>query len=229
MDCEKIERYVSDLLRLSGLDMEEGSASGTLLFHAYVAVAMYELMDAEERALIKGMQRRMKYFFSSNFSLKERKRKTEKEILPPTPLSIEKEKKEKEEKQRERAGREISLEFSDFETRLNDFKMKVWNARGNIDTEMLNEFFFYWTDVNPKTGRMRFEEKRYFKVENQLKLWKENEFTSKNAAAKMRLNKARQKQTQERRPRNNRRLLPFANRRTPSARRGRRRAVRSRC
>ena len=75
--------------------------------------------------------------------------------------------------------------------------MKVWNARGNIDTEMLNEFFFYWTDVNPKTGRMRFEEKRYFKVENQLKLWKENEFTSKNAAAKMRLNKARQKQTQE--------------------------------
>ena len=197
IEYEKIERYVSDLLRLSGLDMEEGSASGTLLFHAYVAVAMYELMDAEERALIKGMQRRMKYFFSSNFSLKERKRKTEKEILPPTPLSIEKEKKEKEEKQRERAGREISLEFSDFETRLNDFKMKVWNARGNIDTEMLNEFFFYWTDVNPKTGRMRFEEKRYFKVENQLKLWKENEFTSKNAAAKMRLNKARQKQTQE--------------------------------
>ena len=49
-EYEKIERYVSDLLRLSGLDMEEGSASGTLLFHAYVAVAMYELMDAEERA-----------------------------------------------------------------------------------------------------------------------------------------------------------------------------------
>ena len=85
IEYEKIERYVSDLLRLSGLDMEEGSASGTLLFHAYVAVAMYELMDAEERALIKGMQRRMKYFFSSNFSLKERKRKTEKEILPLPP------------------------------------------------------------------------------------------------------------------------------------------------
>ena len=81
MDCEKIERYVSDLLRLSGLDMEEGSASGTLLFHAYVAVAMFELMDANERALVKGVQRRMKYFFSSNFNLKERKRKTAKEIL----------------------------------------------------------------------------------------------------------------------------------------------------
>ena len=112
-DCEKIKRYVLDLLRLSGLDLEGESAAGTLLFHAYVAVAMFELMDANERALIKGMQRRMKYFFSSNFNLKERKRKTEKEILPPTPLSIEKENKEKEEKTREIAGREISVPFSD--------------------------------------------------------------------------------------------------------------------
>ena len=85
-DYEKIERYVSDLLTLSGMDLEGKSATGTLLFHAYVAVAMFELMDAEERALVKGVQRRMKYFFSSNFNLKERKRKTEKEILPPTPL-----------------------------------------------------------------------------------------------------------------------------------------------
>ena len=97
IDYKKIERYVSDLLNLSGLDLEGESATGTLIFHAYVAVAMFELMDAEERALIKGVQRRMKYFFSSNFNLKERKRKTEKEILPPTPLSIEKENKEKEE------------------------------------------------------------------------------------------------------------------------------------
>ena len=78
-DYEKIERYVSDLLTLSGMDMEGKSATGTLLFHAYVAVAMFEQMDAEERALVKGMQRRMKYFFSSNFNLKERKRKTEKQ------------------------------------------------------------------------------------------------------------------------------------------------------
>ena len=89
-DYEKIERYVSDLLTLSGMDMEGKSAGSTLLFHAYVAVAMFEQMDAEERALVKGMQRRMKYFFSSTFNLKERKRKTEKEILPPTPLLKEK-------------------------------------------------------------------------------------------------------------------------------------------
>jgi hypothetical protein len=82
MDCEKIERYVSDLLRLSGLDMEEGSASGTLLFHAYVAVAMYELMDAEERALIKGMQRRMKYFFFKLFTEREKEKNRKRNPSP---------------------------------------------------------------------------------------------------------------------------------------------------
>ena len=196
-DYEKIERYVSDLLRLSGLDMEEGSASGTLLFHAYVAVAMYELMDAEERALIKGMQRRMKYFFSSNFSLKERKRKTEKEILPPTPLSIEKEKKEKEEKTTLSAGRALSLPLSDLEKRQNAFKMEIWNHRGDLDMDMLNDFFFYWTDVNPRTQKMRFEEQRYFSVEKRLQRWKKNEISNSIAASKIRLKRTRKRDEQE--------------------------------
>ena len=197
IEYEKIERYVSDLLRLSGLDMEEGSASGTLLFHAYVAVAMYELMDAEERALIKGMQRRMKYFFSSNFSLKERKRKTEKEILPPTPLSIEKEKKEKEEKTTLSAGRALSLPLSDLEKRQNAFKMEIWNHRGNIDMDMLNDFYYYWTDVNPKTKKMRFEEQRYFSVEKRLQRWKKNEISNSIAASKIRLKRTRKRDEQE--------------------------------
>ncbi len=106
-EYEKIERYVSDLLTLSGINMERESAAGTLLFHAYVAVAMFELMDAEERALVKGIQRRMKYFFSVNVNLKERKRKTAKEILPPTPLSIEKETKAKAQKTPLSAGRDL--------------------------------------------------------------------------------------------------------------------------
>ena len=197
IEYEKIERYVSDLLRLSGLDMEEGSASGTLLFHAYVAVAMYELMDAEERALIKGMQRRMKYFFSSNFSLKERKRKTEKEILPPTPLSIEKEKKEKEEKTTLSAGRALSLPLSDLEKRQNAFKMEIWNHRGDLDMDMLNDFFFYWTDVNPRTQKMRFEEQRYFSVEKRLQRWKKNEISNSIAASKIRLKRTMKRDEQE--------------------------------
>ena len=114
-EYEKIERYVSDLLTLSGINMERESAAGTLLFHAYVAVAMFELMNAKERALVKGIQRRMKYFFSVNVNLRERKRKTAKEILPPTPLSIEKDNKEKEENTTLSAGRALSLPLSDLE------------------------------------------------------------------------------------------------------------------
>ena len=196
-DYEKIERYVLDLLRLSGLDLEGESAAGTLLFHAYVAVAMFELMNAEERALIKGMQRRMKYFFSSNFNLKERKRKTEKEILPPTPLSIEKENKEKEEKTTLSAGRELSLPLSDLEKRQNAFKMDIWNHRGDLDMDMLNDFFFYWTDVNPRTKKMRFEEQRYFSVEKRLQRWKKNEISNSIAASKIRLKRTKKRDEQE--------------------------------
>ena len=197
IDYEKIKRYVSDLLTLSGLDLEGKSAAGTLLFHAYVAVAMFELMDERERALIKGVQRRMKYFFSSNFNLKERKRKSEKEILPPTPLSLEKENKEKEEKTREIAGREISVPFSDFEVRKNAFRQECWARREKMDVQMLGDFFNYWSDENPKTHRMRFEELRYWNIDSRMARWKTNQFSSENRSAAIRLKKTRQKMAQE--------------------------------
>jgi hypothetical protein len=197
IDYEKIKRYVSDLLNLSGLDLEGESAAGTLLFHAYVAVAMFELMDAEERALVKGVQRRMKYFFSSNFNLKERKRKTAKEILPPTPLSIEKENKEKEEKTTLSAGRALSLPLSDLEKRQNAFKMEIWNHRADLDMDMLNDFYYYWTDLNPKTKKMRFEEQRYFSVEKRLQRWKKNEISNSIAASKIRLKRTKKRDEQE--------------------------------
>ena len=95
-DYEKIESYVDDLLNLSGVVNGEGERSvWLLLHHLYCAVAMFSLMNDSERALIKGVQRRLKYFFSFNVSIKQRKRRTEKEILPPVPLSLEKENKPK--------------------------------------------------------------------------------------------------------------------------------------
>ena len=145
IDYEKIKRYVSDLLNLSGLDLEGESAAGTLLFHAYVAVAMFELMDAEERALVKGIQRRMKYFFTVNVNLKERKRKTAKEILPPTPLSIEKENKEKEEINTHTDVRETRCEFSGLDARRNDFAKKLWAHHDKYSRELLTSFYNYWS------------------------------------------------------------------------------------
>ena len=196
-EFEKIERYVSNLLTLSGVDLEGESAAGTLLFHAYVAVAMFELMNAKERALVKGIQRRMKYFFSVNVNLRERKRKTAKEILPPTPLSIEKDNKEKEENTTLSAGRALSLPLSDLEKRQNAFKMEIWNHRGDMDMDMLNDFYYYWTDVNPKTQKMRFEEQRYFSVEKRLQRWKKNEISNSIAASKIRLKRTKKRDEQE--------------------------------
>ena len=196
-EYEKIERYVSNLLTLSGVDLEGESAAGTLLFHAYVAVAMFELMNAKERALVKGIQRRMKYFFSVNVNLRERKRKTAKEILPPTPLSIEKDNKEKEENTTLSAGRALSLPLSDLEKRQNAFKMEIWNHRGDMDMDMLNDFYYYWTDVNPKTQKMRFEEQRYFSVEKRLQRWKKNEISNSIAASKIRLKRTKKRDEQE--------------------------------
>ena len=192
----QIQAYVGQLLEMSGIE-QEGGFVGKLLFHAYVATALFEFMSDGERALIKGVQRRMKYFFSSNFNLKERKRKTAKEILPPTPLSIEKENKEKEEKTTLSAGRALSLPLSDLEKRQNAFKMEIWNHRADLDMDMLNDFYNYWTDVNPKTKKMRFEEQRYFSVEKRLQRWKKNEISNSIAASKIRLKRTKKKDEQE--------------------------------
>ena len=198
-DYEKIESYVDDLLNLSGVVNGEGERSvWLLLHHLYCAVAMFSLMNDSERALIKGVQRRLKYFFSFNVSIKQRKRRTEKEILPPVPLSLEKENKEKEEKTTLSAGRTLSLPLSDLEKRQNAFKMEIWNHRGNIDMDMLNDFYYYWTDLNPKTQKMRFEEQeRYFSVENRLKRWKKNEISNSIAASKIRLKRTKKRDEQE--------------------------------
>ena len=199
-DYEKIERYVRDLLKLSGLDMDgEGeSDAGTLLFHAYVAVALYELMGADERALIKGMQRRMKYFFTSTFNLRERKRKTEKEILPPNPLLKEIENKEKEERTIEiAAGREISVPFSDLDVRRNEFRQAVWARRDKYEVQMLADFFNYWSDENPRTHKMRFEEQRYWNIDRRLPRWKSNQFSAANVQAAIRLKRTQKQQAAE--------------------------------
>jgi hypothetical protein len=197
-DYEKIESYVDDLLNLSGVVNGEGERPvWLLLHHLYCAVAMFSLMNDSERALIKGVQRRLKYFFSFNVSIKQRRRRTEKEILPPVPLTLEKENKEKEEKTTLSAGRALSLPLSDLEKRQNAFKMEIWNHRGNIDMDMLNDFYYYWTDVNPKTQKMRFEEQRYFSVEKRLQRWKKNEISNSIAASKIRLRRTKKRDEQE--------------------------------
>ena len=64
--------------------------------------------------------------------------------------------------------------------------------------DMLNDFYNYWTDVNPKTQKMRFEEQeRYFCVEKRLKRWKKNEISNSIAASRIRLKRTKKRDEQE--------------------------------
>ena len=63
--------------------------------------------------------------------------------------------------------------------------------------DMLNDFYYYWTDVNPKTKKMRFEEQRYFSVEKRLQRWKKNEISNSIAASKIRLKRTKKRDEQE--------------------------------
>ena len=62
---------------------------------------------------------------------------------------------------------------------------------------MVDDFIRYWTLPNQATGRMRFEEQRYWRLSSKLKSWQNKSYTLDDAAASMRLTKAQQKKRKE--------------------------------
>ena len=181
MDQQKIERYVEDLLTVSGI-LKDGAEQPVwlLLHHLYSAVAMYELMNPQQRALIAGIQRKLRYFFDAKCDLKERKRKQEKENTPPHPLYKEKARKEKEEKNIYSEGREA-------------FHQECLSYVNKYDVERLADFYNYWSEVNEKTGKMRFEKERYWNTERRLKRWMNTSYSADNSAAALRLEREKKK------------------------------------
>jgi len=188
MGYEKIEQYVADLLELGGLPVEgEEQRVRTLLHHLYCAVAMFEGLSPEERALVAGMQKKFRYFFETNCNLKERKRKNEKEKFPPAPPIKEKEKKEKEEKTREMAASGDSSVSSNLEKRREGFRQECEKYVGKVDSQRLTDFYYYWSEDSRKTGLMRFEMEPTWNTDRRLKRWMMNQYTAQNAAAAIRL------------------------------------------
>ena len=181
MDQQKIERYVEDLLTVSGI-LKDGAEQPVwlLLHHLYSAVAMYELMNPQQRALIAGIQRKLRYFFDAKCDLKERKRKQEKENTPPHPLYKEKARKEKEEKNIYIEGREA-------------FHQECLSYVNKYDVDRLADFYNYWSEVNEKTGKMRFEKERYWNTERRLKRWMNTSYSADNSAAALRLEREKKK------------------------------------
>ena len=199
-DYEKIEQYVRDLLTVMGISKDgEEQSLWLFLHHACCAAAIYEVLDDGMKPVYKELLKKLNYFFSAKICLKERKRRKEKEKIPPNPLIKEKEKKEKEKKiiYTHTAVGETGIVFSDLDERREAFKMECWARRERYDRKMLANFFNYWSDVNPRTHMMRFEEEEYWDIDCRLPLWKNNSHTVADAAAAIRLEKTQQKMTKE--------------------------------
>ena len=187
MELEKIEGYVRCLLESWALheDGEERVVWETLhdllMAVSRYEVSRYELMSAADKDMTTKLCKKLQYHFETKFSLKERKRKAKKKNFPPNPLI-----KEIEEKH-------LSL-VCDAKSA---FREECLKYVGTYDTQLVTDFYNWWSEENPKTGKMRFEDMRYWNTKKRLERWVKNAFSSDNKAASERLKKARSKQRKE--------------------------------
>ena len=183
MEYAKIEGYVRCLLESWALheDGEERVVWQTLR-DLLTAWAHYELMSADERALVTALCKKMQHHFDTKCMLKERKRKTTKEKFPLKPLLKEKEKKEIEKK----APAPVCNAKETFRKECLGY-VKQYNM------QLVADFYYYWSEEDPRTGKMRFEEKKHWNMKNRLERWVNNSFSSADLAASERLKKARGK------------------------------------
>ena len=172
---------------MSGIKSQSvGLVVYTALRHVLMAVGIHETMTSEERTLFEHMRKETQQYFASKFNLKERKRSKEKKNLPPRPLHKEKETKEKEKQNPPTVcdAREA-------------FHQECWRYVEIYDSHSLEDFYNFWSEANPKTGKMRFQGKRYWNTETRLKRWMNNQYSAADAAAAIRLKRAKKQQAVE--------------------------------
>ena len=181
MELEKIDGYVRCLLE-SWAVHDEGNERGVyqVLRDLLTAWAHYELMSADERALVTALCKKMQHHFDTKCMLKERKRKTTKEKFPLKPLLKEKEKKEIEKK--------VSLSVCDAD--LEAFRQECLGFIGQYDKQLVANFFYYYSQPT-KSGKMLWQVQKHWSTKNRLELWVNNEHSSDIMAASERLKKAR--------------------------------------
>ena len=181
MELEKIEGYVRCLLE-SWAVHDEGNERGVyqVLRDLLTAWAHYELMSADERALVTALCKKMQHHFDTKCMLKERKRKTTKEKFPLKPLLKEKEKKEIEKK--------VSLSVCDAD--LEAFRQECLGFIGQYNKQLVANFFYYYSQPT-KSGKMLWQVQKHWSTKNRLELWVNNEHSSDIMAASERLKKAR--------------------------------------
>ena len=185
MQIEVIERYVDQVLEINGFCKGDKELLRQLLHRLYTAATMFHLMTEEQRALIGRIQQQLSPFFVTKCNLKEGKRKGRKRNIPPKPPIKVKEGQLKDQK------------IFSFAARRETFHQECLGYVDEYDNERLSDFYNYWSEENPKTGRMRYEDERHWSTERRLKRWMKNKYSSDNTAAALRLEKAKKGKTKE--------------------------------
>ena len=117
-------------------------------------------MSAGERDEVKKLYRRFKNLFASKMNLKEKKGEGGKEKIPPHPPI--------KEKASQRIDKETSPCVGDADDFSEAFRKECLGFVGQYDMQLLTDFFNYWSEANPRTGKMRFQGKRYWDTRKRL-------------------------------------------------------------
>ncbi|WP_130736858.1 hypothetical protein [Flavobacterium sp. J27] len=64
--------------------------------------------------------------------------------------------------------------------RIDIFKTQIFNFRNQFPMDVLQQFFKFWTEENKQTGRLRFEEEKFWNLETRLSNWKNYNTNSTN-------------------------------------------------
>jgi hypothetical protein len=100
---------------------------------------------------------------SENGSKGGRPKTLEKKPNANRPLTESKAKKSKEEKEEE-IKKELELKKKEFLQAMTPYK-------NNYDAELLNDFYFYWTETKPNSKILRWEREKAFDMERRLSTW----------------------------------------------------------
>ena len=180
-----IERYVDQVLEVNGFCKGDKELLRQLLHRLYTAATMFHLMTEEQRALIGRIQSQLSPFFVTKCNLKEGKRKGRKRKIPPIPpIKV----KEGQVKDQNPPSRAASREA---------FHQECLGYVGLYDNQLLSGFYNYWSEENPRTGKMRYEDERHWNTERRLKRWVKNQYASADTAAALRLEKAQKGKSKE--------------------------------
>ena len=155
MEIKKTEQYVRDLLAVCGYS-EDNTESHLydLLFHQYMAAALYETASAADRTAVDAVTKKLKVFFQCNFKLKERKRrKKEKQENTPTPPKEEIDNKEE-------TAKKTSVSASREAWVLDERQKAFWKELSQYidkpyDLQLVQSFFYYWAEKEKKSGKVK--------------------------------------------------------------------------